>query len=113
MRFFAFAIVMLLLVGAVGVGAYEAGLAAAGVAATGAAPAAYPYAWHPGFFFFPFGFLLPLFFLFLFFGLMRAAFGHSRSGGGYGGYWGRPRMLDEWHKELHERDKTGAEKADR
>ncbi len=109
MRGFVIAILALLLFGAVAGVAYEAGLAAAGAGAAGAA-AAYPY-WHPGFFFFPFGFLFPLLFLFLIFGLARAAFGGHRWGG-YG-RWGGPRMLDEWHRELHEREKSGAEKAER
>ena len=110
------AILALLVFGAVAGVAYEAGLAAAGAGAAAVAPAAYPYYWHPGFFGFGFfGFLFPLLFLFLIFGLARAAFGGHRWGNGYG-RWGGPRMLDEWHRELHERDKTGAaapEKAER
>jgi hypothetical protein len=103
------AILALLLFGAVAGVAYEAGLAAAGAGAPGAATAAYPYYWHPGFFGFGFfGFLFPLLFLFLIFGLLRAAFGGGHWGGGYGRRWGGPRMLDEWHRELHEREKTGA-----
>lgn len=58
-------------------------------------------------------FLFPLLFVFLIFGLAAAAFGRHRSGGGNGMRWGGPRMWDEWHRELHERDTTGAEKADR
>ena len=56
------------------------------------------------------GFLIGIFFLFLFFGLIRAAFGFGRWGGhrGPGGYsrWGGhhdgPRdYLDAWHRERH------------
>ena len=116
MRGFAIAIVAILLFGGVAGVAYEAGLAAAGAgaAAAGAAPAAYPYYWHPGFFGFGFfGFLFPLLFLFLIFGLARAAFGWGRWGGhGYGRYGG-PRMIDEWHRELHEREKSGADRTEK
>jgi hypothetical protein len=108
MRGFFIAIVTLLLLGGVAGVAYEAGLAAGGAA--GAPAAAYPYFWHPGFF--GFGFLFPLLFLFLIFGLARAAFGGGHWGG-YGWRSGGPRMLDQWHRELHEREKSGAEKADR
>ena len=112
MRVLATAILTLLLFGAVAAGAYQAGIAAAGAGPAGAAAAASPYYWHPGFFF-PFGFLFPLLLVFVTFGLVRAAFGHPRAGGGYGRYWGRPQMFDEWHRELHEREKTGPEKAER
>ena len=114
MKGFAIAILAVLLFGGVAGVAYEMGLAAAGAGAPGAAAGAYPYYWHPGFFGFGFfGFLFPLFFLFLIFGLMRAAFGGGRWGG-YGRHWGGgPRMIDEWHRELHEREKSGTEKAER
>lgn len=83
--------------------AYQAG-ATAGTAAGTAAGAAYPYMWHPfaiGFFPF-FSLLFPIFFLFLMFGILRAIFGGGR-GHGYGRGWGGPRMMDEWHREAHER----------
>ncbi len=67
----------------------------------------YGYPYHFGFGFL--GFLFPLFFLFLIFGLLRAAFGgwgHRRYG--YGNWQGGPWMSDEaksrieqLHKELH------------
>jgi hypothetical protein len=100
MRGFLFAIVALLLFGGVAGIAYQAG--AASVAGAGAAAAGYPYYWHPFFFGFPFfGLLFPLLFFFLIFGLARALFW-----GGYGRPWGgrgdRRRMLEEWHREMHE-----------
>jgi hypothetical protein len=116
MRGFAIAILAVLLLGGIAGVAYQMG-AAAGAAATGAAGtavAAYPY-WHVGFGFFPFfGFLFPLLFLFLIFGLARAAFWGGR-GYGYGRHGGGPRMFDEWHKEAHERGtgtSTGSGKAE-
>ena len=58
----------------------------------------------PGFFFFPFGFFLVVF---LFFGLMRFAFGGSRGGpwrGGPGGDGGPMRdRFTQWHREEHEK----------
>lgn len=117
MRAIAFAVLAFLFFGVVAGVAYQVGFNVAGAAAVGAGaasapPAAYPYYW-PGAFFFPFGFLFPLLFLFLIFGLASAAFGRHRSGGGHDMHWGGPRMWDEWHRELHERDKAGAEKAER
>lgn len=111
MRGFLVAILAILLFGGVAGVAYEAGLAAAGAGAPGAVVPAYPYYWHPGFFGFGFfGFLFPLLFLFLIFGLVRAAFGWGGRGG-YGRYWGGgPRMFDEWHRELHEREKSGVDR---
>ena len=91
---------------------FQVGLTVAGTAAATAAAAAYPANWHPGSFLFPFAFLFPFLFVFLIFGLASAAFGR-RAGGGYGRHWGGPRMWEEWHRELHERDKAGAEKAER
>ena len=110
MKGFAIAILAVLLFGGIAGVAYEMGMAAAGAAVPAAAAApAYPYYWHPGFFGFGFfGFLFPLFFLFIIFGLVRAAFGWNRWGGyGYGRRGGGPRMFDEWHRELHEREKSG------
>ena len=88
----------------VGVGAYQLGVAQ-GLATTGTAVAPAMY-YHP-FFFGGFGFLFPLLFIFLIFGLVRAAFGGGRGWGhryGYGrGPWGddaRTR-IEELHRELH------------
>jgi hypothetical protein len=111
MRGILIAILAVLLLGGIAGVAYQAGVAA-GAAATGAAGtaavAAYPYMWHPfafGFGFF--GFLFPLLFIFLIFGLVRAAFWGGR-GYGYGMHRGGPRMFDEWHKEAHEHGTSGS-----
>ena len=109
-------IAFLLLVGllaAVGINIYNAGVSA-GIAsdvghaiASGAPiPAGYysgAYIGHPEGFGFG-GFLFGLFFLFLFFGLIRAAFGFGRWGGHHGGsskWGGRREYLDSWHRERH------------
>ena len=98
-------LVTLVIAGIVGVGAYDLGVQQ-GLASTGTAvaPAAYyhPFFWG-GFGFF--GFLFPLLFIFLIFGLLRAAFGGwgNRYGGGWGryGYYGPRERLEEIHRELH------------
>jgi hypothetical protein len=111
------AILVLVLGGLIAVGAYDAGLAqgtAQVVApATGTAPAVayygHPYGW--GFGFFPFGFLLPLFGLFLFFALMRAIIGGGR---GYGHGWysdGVPSRFEDWHKRAHGDTTTGSDRS--
>jgi hypothetical protein len=116
---------------AIGVGVYQAGVAQ-GVIDAGRFPAgaAVPVGgyggYHGGFGFL--GLLFPLLFLFLIFGLIRAAFGRGRGWGhhGYGrGYgWGpgwdkgegmgeggpaawrgeRDRRMEELHRRLHEQD---------
>ena len=119
LRFVAF-LLLLGLVAAVGINIYNAGVSAGIAADIGKAiasgapiPVGYypgPYVgqpWGSGFGFG--GFLVGIFFLFLFFGLLRAAFGFGRwgghHGGGYskwGGHRGGPReYLDEWHRERH------------
>jgi len=119
-RFIAFLLLVGLLA-VVGVSIYNAGVSA-GIAsdvgraiASGAPiPAGYytgAYVGQPWGYGFGFGgFLIGIFFLFLFFGLIRAAFGFGRWGGhrgpgGYskwGGHHGGPReYLDEWHRERH------------
>jgi hypothetical protein len=131
-------IVVGILVG-VGVGIYQAGIAQ-GVVEAGRIPAGavvpvagYGYGWgsHGGFGFL--GILFPLLFLFLIFGLVRAAFGRGRHyGPGWGGrgYWGkgygpgpggpggpagqafdgwreqRDRQISDLHRRLHE-DESG------
>jgi hypothetical protein len=84
----------------VGAGAYELGVQQ-GLATTGTAVAPAVY-YHP-FFFGGFGILFPLLFLFLIFGLARAAFGGwGRRYGGWGGYYASPReRLEDIHRELH------------
>lgn len=116
-RFVAFLLLVGLLA-AVGVNIYNAGVSAGIASEVGQAiasgapiPAGYysdAYLGHRGDFGFG-GFLIGLFFLFLFFGLLRAAFGFGRSGGHHGGgykSWGghhgsRREYLDEWHRERH------------
>ena len=115
-RGFVAAILAVILFGAVAGIAYQAGLAAggAGAAAGATAVGAYPYYWHPffGFGFGFFGFLFPLFFIFLIFGLGRALFwgGHR---GHWGGYDERRRMIEQMHKEMHERSGPGTGTTDR
>jgi hypothetical protein len=114
MRFFTAAILVLVLGGLVAAGAYEAGLQGAVqvvAPAAGAVPAVAPavaYYGHPygyGFGFFPFGFLFPIFGLFLFFALMRALVGGGRGYGHRGWYGdsehGVPGRFEEWHKRAH------------
>jgi hypothetical protein len=116
------AILILLIGGAIAVGAYDAGIAqgAAQVvvpAAGGAAPAvAYygrPYGW--GFGFFPFGFLVPIFGLFLFFALMRALIWGGRGYGHHGWYsdsqTGVPGRFEDWHKRAHGDTTTGTDRS--
>ena len=104
---FARALFALLVVVAIGLVGYQIGVSQAIVtqvpAASGAVPVVYPYWYGPHFGFGFFGLLFPLFFLFLFFGLARAAFGGGRHGGDWGrGRWvsGRER-IEEIHRELH------------
>ena len=112
MRVLLAAILILVLGGAIAAGAYEAGLAQSAaqvvVPAAGAAPVVayygHPYGW--GFGFFPFGFLFPIFGLFLFFALMRALVGGGR-GYGHHGWHGDSQSglpggrFEEWHKRAH------------
>ncbi len=84
--------------------------------AVGVAP--FPY-YSPAFFFHPFGFLgclFPLFFVLLFFGLVRGIFGGGRRGWmhhrGEMGEKGAPPMFEEWHRKMHERQaQTGSKEA--
>ncbi|MGZ8562741.1 MAG: hypothetical protein ACXWWU_03890 [Candidatus Limnocylindria bacterium] len=111
-RFFAFLLLVGLLA-VVGVNIYNAGVTAGinsdigqAIASGAAIPAGYvssAYLGQPGGFGFG-GFLVGLFVLFLFFGLLRAAFGMGRMGGHHGGSdkWGRRHdYLDDWHRERH------------
>ena len=120
MRFFTAAILVLVLGGVIAAGAYEAGLQNAMqvvAPAAGAAPAVAPgvaYYGHPygyGFGFFPFGFLFPIFGLFLFFALMRALVGGGRGYGHRGWYGdnkhGVPGRFEEWHKRAHGDSSSG------
>jgi hypothetical protein len=104
---------------AVGGLAYRAGiiqgLTQSGKVEFVAPPAGGFYPYHPGLFFHPFSFLgclVPLFFFFLFFGVMRMVFfrpwGWRHGGPGlmHHGPWGGerghvPSMFEEWHKRAH------------
>jgi hypothetical protein len=120
-----------------GVGVYQAGIAQGIVdagrypAGAGVPVAGYGYGWHggPGIF----GILFGIFFLFLVFGLLRAAFFRGRGYGpgwghrGYGHGWGpgwtrgegtgqgpeawraeRDRRMADLHRQLHEEGDLGA-----
>ena len=107
---FAF-IAILVIGGLIAVGAYDAGLSQAVVQqapAGGTVPVAYyghPYGW--GFGFFPFGFLFPLFGIFIFFGLLRMLFWGGRGYYGHRGWYGDgqqhdvPSRFEDWHKRAH------------
>lgn len=100
MRGLFLAVATFVVLGAVAATAYQLGVTNAAGLPAGAAPVAgaYPYYYgHPFFWGFGFfGLLFPLFFLFVIFGIARAAFG--------GGHWrsDRRRMLEQWHHEMHE-----------
>lgn len=130
-------IVVGILVG-VGVGIYQAGVTqgivdAGRIPAEGVVPVAgygYGYGFH-GFGFGFLGLLFPLLFLFLIFGLVRAAFGRGRGwGGGWGGRYGygpgwgkgfgpgaggpeawreeRERQISDLHRRLHDEEAKGS-----
>jgi len=105
-------IVVTAIAAVVGVFAYQLGLSQ-GLATSlpaGAAPVAYYGYPHWGFGFGFFGLLFPILFLFLFFGLIRAAVGGGWRGG-YGrgpGGWGPGReRIEELHRELHGEKPSG------
>jgi len=127
-RFLVSLIAIALLIG-IGVGIYQSGvqqgiLDAGRVPAGAAVPYAdgYGYGYRPGFFGFSFlGFLFPLLFIFVIFGLLRAVFrggrGHGWGGRGWGSYgygpggpgfdhdtWQaeRDRRIAEMHQRLHD-----------
>ena len=100
-------LVVLLIVGVIG---YQIGvsqnIAAQLPAGTAVAPGYYGPGWGWGWGFGFLGFLFPLFFFFIIFGLLRAAmwggrgYGPGRMGWGGQGDWRRQR-LEEIHRELH------------
>jgi hypothetical protein len=116
------AIVVVAVVAGIGIGVYNAGVSEgvaeaarlAQAAGESPAPVVYPpyighpgygYGWGGGFGFF--GILFGILFLFLIFGLVRAAFGWGRWGGGGrgpGGWESRNERIAELHRELHKRD---------
>lgn len=96
------AVIAALVIGAI---AYQAGVSQ-GLVSSGQVGTVVDgrYAYHPGGFgwgFFPlFGLLFPLLFIFLIFGLVRAAFGGPRWGNG-GPWMDRRTMAEEWHRQMH------------
>jgi hypothetical protein len=116
-----FGLVVVVILAGIGVGIYDAGVQQ-GIAQTASLPAgtvpyaAYGYGFHGGFGFL--GLLFPILFLFLIFGLVRAAFRGGRGGWGHGhgyGKWGpggpggswmggqdRDASIADWHRRLHE-----------
>jgi hypothetical protein len=64
-----------------------------------------------------FGLIFGILGIFLLIGLVRAAFGGGRWGGrgpgspgGSGGWGGRREMVEEWHREMHERTEEGEQR---
>ena len=113
---FLLGIVALVLLAGIGVAIYNAGLQQ-GIAQTVELPGSVPYYAYGGHWggFGIFGLIFPILFLFLIFGLIRAALGGGRGRWGHPGYgygpgrWGSgPWMADrdsriaEWHRQLHE-----------
>ena len=110
-------LLVLVLLGAIGVGIYDAGLQQ-GIAQSANLPAGavpyYGYGYHGfGFGGGLLGLIFPILFLFLIFGLVRAAFRGGRGWGHHGyGYgpdgWGGPgpgdrnQWVADWHRRLHE-----------
>jgi hypothetical protein len=98
------AVALLVVAAIVGVGVHEYRLGVAqGIAMSGKLPAGapgfYPY---PFWGFHPFGFLFPLLFLFLIFGIGRRFLWGGWRGPGGGRRYGHPGGLDEWHREAHD-----------
>jgi hypothetical protein len=116
-------LVLLGILGGIAVGVYNAGvsagLAQAGAVGAGAA-APYVYGWGGPFLGFGFGFLgllFPILFLFLIFGLLRAAIGGGRRWGHRGWDAGhgpegwrseRERYMADLHRRLHEAEGSSA-----
>ena len=105
----------LLIAGLVGAAAYAAGVATHVTTATAAngAPYAYPYFYGPHLFFFPFGFIFPLFFILLILWLVfrPRRWWYGGGGGPYGS--GRSHIeqrLEEWHKKAHGETPTPTDK---
>ncbi len=111
MRALSAVILVLIVGGAIAFGAYDAGLAQgaaqvvvpAGAVAPVVAYYGHPYGW--GFGFSPFGFLVPIFGLLLFFALMRALVGGGRGYGHRGWYadgdHAVPGRFEDWHRRAH------------
>jgi len=116
-----FGVLILAILGAivVGYGAFQAGLQQGVLAAGQGAAVVAPYAYGHHYGFGPLGFLFPLLFFFLIFGLIRAAFWRGPrwrgprgdwQGGPGGDHRGGPRtMFEEWHREAHtDRPRNGS-----
>ena len=119
------AVVFLAILGGIGVSIYNAGvsagLAQAGAVGAGAVtPYIYGWGFHPGFLGFGFlGLLFPILFLFVVFGLLRAAiWGGRRGGRGWGHGWQagagpdawrteRERYLADMHRRMHDAEASG------
>jgi hypothetical protein len=94
-------LVVLAIVGVIG---YQIGVSQNIAAQLPAGTAVAPYYYGPHWFGFGFGFLgflFPLFFLFLIFGLLRAAMWGGRGWGGGYGHMSRRERLEDIHRELH------------
>lgn len=109
-----FAILLIAVVVGVGYYGYNMGVAQ-GVANSGKLippeTSVAPYPYYRPFFFHPFGFfgwLVPIFFFFLFFALIRAIFWGGHWGWGHHRHWedGVPPRFEEWHKRSHEPKST-------
>ena len=115
---FVMALVVLALLGGAGVMVFDAGVAQGVAQAGGAAAAGAPgVGGYYGYFGRPFGFLgilFPLFFFFVIFSVMKAAFWGHMWGGHHVTYAGRRGAVEEWHRQLHENlPPTEKEPADR
>ncbi|HEX7949362.1 MAG TPA: hypothetical protein VF494_03355 [Candidatus Limnocylindrales bacterium] len=105
-------LVFLAILDGIGVSIYNAGvsagLAQAGAVAGGAvAPYVYGWGFHPGFLGFGFlGLIFPILFLFLVFGLIRAAMFGGRRGWGHDWQPDRERYLADLHRRMHEAEGT-------
>ena len=115
-------LVFLAILGGIGVSIYNAGvsagLAQSGVVAGGVvAPYVYGWGFGPGFGFGFLGLLFPILFLFVIFGLIRAAMFGGHRGWGHGWQQGpgpagwrsdRERYLADLHRRMHEAEGDGA-----
>ena len=115
-------LILLSILGGIAVGVYNAGvsagLAQAGAVGAGAAaPYAYGWGFHSVLGFGLLGLLVPILFLFLIFGLIRAAMGGGRRGWGHHGWQGGPgpegwrsereRYMADMHRRFHEAEGIG------
>ncbi len=125
------AIVIVGVLAGLGVAVYNAGVSqGAGLATASGVPAAaygwYGYGPHWGWGFPLFGIFFWILGIFLVFALLRALFGWGRWGrhlwddrgpggwggpAGAGGFGGRRASIEQWHRELHEREDAGRESA--